>query len=198
MVFDEDHFASATAERFDANRTRAGKSVDEPGIGNTLSQNIEERLAQAIARGAQSKPLQAFERTAAKFTGNHAHGSFDASSTDVSKMVAPLPLRRQKAQHLLQTLFLPGIFDDGKRFLTSKFQKFAVAQGARDMETKFPGLARAKKLAGPADLQIGFSNLEAIGGTHHGFQANARVVAPPVGGNEDAMRSRGTTADATA
>lgn len=96
-------------------------------------------------------------------------------------MVPPLPLRRQKAQHLLQRVFLPGIFRDRERFLARKFQKFAIAQRIRHMEAKLARLTRAKKLTWSANQQIGFGDFETVGGTHHRLQARARVLAHPVG-----------------
>ena len=41
MIFDEDCFASATTERFDANSSGAGEEVEETRIGNTVGDDIE-------------------------------------------------------------------------------------------------------------------------------------------------------------
>src|SRR5271169_3860732 len=65
------------------------------------------------------------------------------------------------------------------------------------METEFAGLARAEKLAGPSDLQVGFSDFEAIGGPHHSFQPGARVVAQARWGDKNAMGLPGAAADAS-
>jgi hypothetical protein len=75
MIFDEDGFRGAAAEGFDAYGTSAGEDIHEARAYDTGAQNVEERFAEAIARGTKGKAFEAFQDAAAIFTGDDAHGS---------------------------------------------------------------------------------------------------------------------------
>ncbi len=77
MVFDEYDFSGTAAQRFDADGASAGEDVEEAASGDASSEDIEECLAEAVAGGAKSKALKAFELAAAECSGDDTHGVFD-------------------------------------------------------------------------------------------------------------------------
>ena len=77
MIFDEYDFGGTAAERFDADGAGAGEHVEEAATGDASREDIEERLAEAVAGGAKGKALEAFELAAAKSSGDDAHGDFE-------------------------------------------------------------------------------------------------------------------------
>ncbi len=91
MIFDEDGFACATTERFDADCSGAGEEIEETRIGNAVGENVKQGFAQTIAGGAQSVAFEGLELTTTKCSGDDAHG-IESTSTDVSQMIAALPL----------------------------------------------------------------------------------------------------------
>jgi len=198
MILDEDDFGGTAAERFDTNGSGARKNVHETGTRDAIGQNIEECFSKAVARGTKSQSFQAFQGATAKFSGNDAHRNLDCPSADVRKMVAALPFGRKQAEHALQVFFLRRLFHKSESFLTGNFQELAVAQRTSNVKAEFAGLARAKKFAGSTDLQIGFSDVEAVGGADHGLQARARVAGHTAGHNKDAMRFLCAAANAPA
>ena len=88
-------------------------------------------------------------------------------------MVAALPFGGELAEEALHGVVLGGIGGEGEGFAAGEFEEFAIAQGVGDVEAEVAGLAGAEKLAGAAEEEIGFGDFEAIGGTHHGFEAGA-------------------------
>ena len=74
MAFDEASAASAATQRLDAHRARARVEIEESGAFYRRTENIEERLAQAVARGQQLESFQAAQRAAPEFAGDYAHG----------------------------------------------------------------------------------------------------------------------------
>ncbi len=77
MVFDEHNFTGTATKRFDADGASAGEEVEEAAAGDASSQDVEKRLAEAVAGGAKGKALEALELAAAKCSGDDAHGGFD-------------------------------------------------------------------------------------------------------------------------
>ena len=77
MIFDEHDFSGTAAERFNADGASAGEDVEEAAARDAFGQDIEERFAEAVARGAKGKALEALKLAAAKSSGDDAHGVFD-------------------------------------------------------------------------------------------------------------------------
>src|ERR1043166_1212758 len=90
------------------------------------------------------------------------------------------------------------VFGEGEGLRAGGFQKFAVAQRIGDVKTHFTGLASAEELSWTAQLEIGFGDLESVGGSNHGFESCASVVGHSKGSDENAMGFLSATADAPA
>lgn len=58
VIFDEDGFDGAAAQRFDANRTGAGENVEEARAAHVGAKHVEESFAQTVAGGAERSTLQ--------------------------------------------------------------------------------------------------------------------------------------------
>ena len=74
MLLDENSRARAAAERFDADRARSRVEIHKRRALHRRPENIEQRLAQAVARGPQRLAFQAAQRPAPVFAGDYAHG----------------------------------------------------------------------------------------------------------------------------
>ncbi len=72
MAFEEIGPARAAAERFQADRARAGVAVGKDRIHHRRSNQIEERLAQAVAGGARARTGQGLQPTAPELACDEA------------------------------------------------------------------------------------------------------------------------------
>src|SRR5262245_30948850 len=79
-------------------------------------------------------------------------------SSDSGKVVAALPVGRQRAESSPQVVLAVRVFGQRKGLLASGLEEFLVAQWIGNVKTHFAGLARAEKFAWSSDLQIGFGN----------------------------------------
>src|ERR1700674_169931 len=73
MLFDEDDFRGAAAERFDAHRACPRKNIEESRPSDCRTEHIEKSLAQTIAGGTQSKAFEAFQDAAAIGSSDDTH-----------------------------------------------------------------------------------------------------------------------------
>ncbi len=73
MIFNKHDFGGAAAQRFDADRSRPRKEIEEMAAGDAFGENVEESLTQAIAGRAKREALEALELAAAKSSGDDAH-----------------------------------------------------------------------------------------------------------------------------
>jgi len=74
MLLHKNRAVRAPAKRFDADGARARIEIHKRGAFHGRAQNIEQRFPQAIARRPQQLPLQAAQRPAPVFSGDHSHG----------------------------------------------------------------------------------------------------------------------------
>jgi len=74
--FDEDCFARAAADGFDAYGAGAGEQVHEEGVFECWAEDVEQGFTQAIAGGPEALCPGAFQRAAAIFSGDYTHGLF--------------------------------------------------------------------------------------------------------------------------
>jgi hypothetical protein len=58
MILDENNFRGATTDSFDADRAGACEKIEEARSGDAWAKHVEERFAQAVARGAQREAFQ--------------------------------------------------------------------------------------------------------------------------------------------
>jgi hypothetical protein len=89
-VFDEDGPARAAAERFDSNRAGSGIEIGEGGAFNARRQNVKQRLAKAVRRGARVEAGQGFENSSAKLAGDDAHVTLSPNGEETSRSLRGL------------------------------------------------------------------------------------------------------------
>ena len=73
VVFDEDDFEGAAAERFNADGAGAGKDIEEAGTGDVGAEDVEEGFAKTVAGRAEGVAFEGFEDATAIFAGDDAH-----------------------------------------------------------------------------------------------------------------------------
>ncbi len=72
-LLNKDRALGAAAEGFDSHRTRAGVSVQKDGTGNDRREDVEERFAHAVRRGADLVAGKAFQEPGTEFASDDAH-----------------------------------------------------------------------------------------------------------------------------
>ncbi len=103
MIFDEDDFRGAAAERFNAHRACPRKNINESRARDCGTQHIEKRFPQTVARGAQSKAFEAFQDTAAIGSSNDAH-EIAILQTQDGELNSPLQKRARPARQTRQQI----------------------------------------------------------------------------------------------
>src|SRR5216684_3759598 len=106
--------------------------------------------------------------------------------SDRSELITPLPLDGKPRQEALPRGPGFGWLDECECFAPRHFQQIEIADRIGDIEAEFAVLARAEKFPWAAQFQIGFCDLETVGGAHHGFEAHLRVVPRILRSNQDA------------
>ena len=73
IAVDERDVRRAAAQRFDADRARAGVAVEDARALDARREDVEQRLAQLVGRGPQAFPRRRFETTPFQRSSYHAH-----------------------------------------------------------------------------------------------------------------------------
>ena len=73
ILFDEDRASRSTAQRFQTERAGAGEKIDHEEIGHRLAKDVEDRLADEVARRPSRPSLGSIEFMPSALAGDNAH-----------------------------------------------------------------------------------------------------------------------------
>src|SRR5579862_165767 len=93
VPFDENHFFRAAADRLDPDRAGARIEVDEKRILHGRAENIEQRLAQTVARRPHPQLPRPLQLPPPEFSRDHPHRLIPPTPADTARAKSGLPLR---------------------------------------------------------------------------------------------------------
>ena len=143
VSFDEDDVFRTAAEGLDADRARAGVSIEEDCVFEPRHENGKERLAEAIRRGTNRETGRTLEMATAKTAGDDAHPLYNraqraphalcARLSDLAEAVFALPVLLDVADGLAHFLLVPA-FNESLGFAGCGFEQVGIAHQVREAQ----------------------------------------------------------------